>query len=137
VVTTQSEGSLEGRTQVGALVQRSMELGWVDGRNARLDIRWGAGDAEGHRRYAREMVALTPEVIVTDASPSVVALREATRTVPIVFVGVIDPVGAGLIKSPARPGGNIIGFAAFEYAVAAGSPSTRWCRGFNRKAQSI
>jgi putative ABC transport system substrate-binding protein len=95
------------------------ELGWVEGRNARLEIRWGAGDAERYSRYASELVALSPEVILTDASPSVAALRQATRTVPIVFVGVIDPVGAGLIKSLARPGGNITGFSAFEYAIAA------------------
>jgi putative ABC transport system substrate-binding protein len=119
VLTTQSESSSEGRARVGALVQRLTELGWVEGRNARLEIRWGAGDAEGYSRYARELVALSPEVILTDASPSVAALRQATRTVPIVFVGVIDPVGAGLIKSLARPGGNITGFSAFEYAIAA------------------
>ena len=71
--------------------------------------RWGAGDAERYRRYARELVALAPDVILADGSSSVAVLQQATRTVPIVFAGIIDPVGAGLIKSLARPGGNATG----------------------------
>ena len=85
----------------------------------RIDHRWAAGDAERYRRYAAELVALAPDVILATAGPSVVALQQATRTVPIVFVQLIDPVGAGLVASLARPGGNITGFTAFEYGMSA------------------
>jgi putative ABC transport system substrate-binding protein len=116
VLTTQSENAPDGRARLGAFAQRLTELGW---RNAHLEIRSGAADAERYRRYARELVALAPDVILADGSSSVAALQQASRTVPIVFAGVIDPVGAGLIKSLARPGGNATGFTAFEYAIAA------------------
>src|SRR5262249_4080134 len=91
------------------------ELGWVDGRTARIDIRWGAGDAAGYRRYAAELIALAPDVILAATTPAVTALKEITSGVPIVAVGVIDPVGSGLVASLARPGGNITGFTLFEY----------------------
>jgi len=119
VLTTQSENASDGRARLGAFVQRLAELGWTDGRSAHLEMRWGAGDAERYRRYARELVASSPDVILADGSSSVAALQQASRTVPIVFAGIIDPVGAGLIKSLARPGGNATGFTAFEYAIAA------------------
>src|SRR5262249_22723323 len=95
------------------------ELGWTDGRNARLDVRWTAGSVDVGRRHAMELVALAPDVIITDTSFNVAAVQQATRTVPIVFGGVIDPVGAGLVGSLARPGGNTTGFTAFEYAIGA------------------
>jgi len=119
MLMTAGESSPQGQARFRAFAQRLTELGWTDGRNAHLEIRWGAGDAERYRRYARELVALSPDVIVADASPSVAALQQATRTVPIVFAGVIDPVGAGFIKSLARPSGNATGFTAFEYAIGA------------------
>ena len=119
VLTTQSENAPDGRARLGAFTQRLTELGWTDGRSAHLEICWGAGDAQRYRRYARELVELAPDVILADGSSSVAVLQQATRTVPIVFAGVIDPVGAGLIKSLARPGGNATGFTAFEYAIAA------------------
>ena len=119
VLMVVGESGPQGRARLDPFVQKLRELGWIDGRNARLDIRWAAGDAEPYRRYARELVALSPDVIVADASPSVAALQQASRAVPIVFAGVIDPVGAGLVKSPARPGGNTTGFIAFEYAIGA------------------
>jgi putative ABC transport system substrate-binding protein len=119
VLMTISENAPDGRARLGAFTQRLTELGWTDGRSAHLEIRWGAGDAERYRRYARELVALAPDVILADGSSSLAVLQQATRTVPIVFAGVIDPVGAGLIKSLARPGGNATGFTAFEYAIAA------------------
>src|SRR6516165_6585866 len=119
VLMVVGESGPQGRARLDPFMQRLKELGWIDGRNARLDIRWAAGDAEPYRRYARELVALSPDVIVADASPSVAALQQASRAVPIVFAGVIDPVGAGLVKSLARPGGNTTGFIAFEYAIGA------------------
>jgi putative tryptophan/tyrosine transport system substrate-binding protein len=114
-----SEAGPQGQARLGPFVQRLAELGWTEGRNARFDIRWGAGDAETVRRHARELVALSPDVILSDASPSIAVLQQASRTVPIVFAGVIDPVGAGLVKSMARPGGNTTGFTGFEYAIGA------------------
>jgi ABC-type uncharacterized transport system substrate-binding protein len=107
------------RAQLTAFVQRLTELGWVDARNVRLDVRWTAGGIEAARRYAAELVALAPDVIVTDTSFNVAAVQQATRAVPIVFGGVIDPVGAGLVNSLARPGGNTTGFTAFEFAIGA------------------
>jgi putative ABC transport system substrate-binding protein len=113
------ENHAEGQARVAAFQQGLQQLGWIDGRNVRLDVRWGAGDAERYRRFAAELVALRPDVILASASSSVAALQKATRTVPIVFAGVIDPVGAGFVESMARPGGNTTGFVAFEYAIAA------------------
>jgi len=89
-------------------------LGWTDGRNVRIDYRWAADDAESYRRYAAELVALVPDIILASGSQSVAALQQTTRTVPIVFVGVVDPVGSGLIASMSRPGGNATGFVLFE-----------------------
>jgi putative tryptophan/tyrosine transport system substrate-binding protein len=97
---------------------RLTELGWADGHNARLNVRWTAGSVDG-ARIAAELVALAPDVILTDSSFNVAAVQQATRIVPIVFGGVIDPVGAGLVNSLARPGGNTTGFTAFEYAIGA------------------
>jgi ABC-type uncharacterized transport system substrate-binding protein len=108
----------DGQARVIAFVQALQELGWTNGRNARIDIRWGAGDAERYRQYAAELLALAPDVILAPTSAVVAALQRATRTVPIVFVGVIDPVGAGFVASLARPGGNTTGFAAFEYGIS-------------------
>jgi putative ABC transport system substrate-binding protein len=94
-------------------------LGWTDGRNLRIDTRWAAGNADLQRRYAAELVALAPDVILATASPTVAALLAATRTVPIVFAHAADPVGAGLVDSLARPGGNATGFVLFEYGISA------------------
>jgi putative ABC transport system substrate-binding protein len=96
-------------------VQSLQQLGWTDGRNVRIDIRWGGGDAERHRRYAAELVALAPDVILASSSSAVGPLLQATRTIPIVFTAVTDPVGAGFVDSLARPGGNATGFTSFEY----------------------
>jgi putative tryptophan/tyrosine transport system substrate-binding protein len=95
------------------------ELGWTDGRNARLDVRWGASDVDRYRREATELVALAPDVILADTGATVAALQRATRAVPIVFVRTIDPVGAGFVESLARPGGNTTGFTTFEYSIGA------------------
>ncbi|MGC2471744.1 MAG: ABC transporter substrate-binding protein, partial [Pseudolabrys sp.] len=95
------------------------QLGWTDGRNIRIDYRWGAGDADNMRKYAAELVALAPDVILASGTASVAPLLQATRTVPIVFVQVTDPVGAGFVDSLAHPGGNATGFLLFEYAISA------------------
>jgi putative ABC transport system substrate-binding protein len=92
-------------------------LGWTIGRNVRIDYRWGAGNADNARKYAAELAALSPDVILANGSPSIMALQSATRTVPIVFVTVIDPVGAGFVESLARPGGNATGFTQYEYGM--------------------
>ena len=107
----------ESLARLTAFLQRLQELGWTDGRNIRIDYRWAAGDAERSRRYAPELVALAPDVILAAGSVGLEALQQATRTVPIVFVTIADPVGAGFINSLARPGGNATGFSQFEYGV--------------------
>jgi putative ABC transport system substrate-binding protein len=102
-----------------AFAQELAQLGWIAGRNVKMDSRWPAADNERVRRYAAELVALAPDVIVVSSSQVVAALIEATRTVPIVFVGLPDPVGAGFVNSLARPGGNVTGFLLFEYGLSA------------------
>jgi ABC-type uncharacterized transport system substrate-binding protein len=119
VLLSTREDDPQRRAQLAAFVQRLTELGWTDGHNARLDVRWTAGNVDAARKYAAELVALASDVIITDTSFNVAGVQQATRTVPIVFGGVIDPVGAGLVDSLARPGGNITGFTAFEYAIGA------------------
>ena len=106
----------EGRTRVTAFMQGLEKLGWTGDRNVRIDIRWAADDANLYSRYATELVA--SDVIVASASPSVAALQQITRSVPIVFANVIDPVGAGFVDSLARPGGNTTGFTVFEYSIS-------------------
>jgi ABC-type uncharacterized transport system substrate-binding protein len=108
----------DGQARSAAFVQGLQQLGWTDGRNMRIDYRWGAGDADNMRKYAAELVALAPDVILASGTASVAPLLQATRTVPIVFVQVTDPVGAGFVDSLARPGGNATGFLLFEYAIS-------------------
>ncbi|HVI61229.1 MAG TPA: ABC transporter substrate-binding protein [Bradyrhizobium sp.] len=107
----------EGQARIAAFHQGLQERGWTLGRNARVDVRWGAFDADSSRHYATELVALAPEVIVASASAAMGALQQM-RTVPIVFVSIIDPVGAGFVESLARPGGNVTGFSLFEYGLS-------------------
>jgi putative ABC transport system substrate-binding protein len=104
-----------------ALLQGLQELGWAVGRNVRIDYRWGASnfDPERMRKGAVELVALAPDVVVATTVPIVLALQQVSRTVPIVFAAAIDPVGASLVASLARPGGNITGFLSFEYGISA------------------
>jgi putative ABC transport system substrate-binding protein len=94
------------------------QLGWSDGRNIRIDIRWGENDVDRDRKYAAELVALAPDVILAAGTLGVTALQRVTRTVPIVFVRVADPVGAGVVDSLARPGGNVTGFMNYEYGLS-------------------
>ena len=106
---------------ISAFLQALQQLGWADGRNVKIDYRWPAGDADKARKYAAELVALAPEVILAIGTPSLASLLQATRTVPIVFVAVADPVGAGYVDSLSRPGGNATGFLLFDYSL-----STKW-----------
>jgi putative ABC transport system substrate-binding protein len=108
----------ESQARVGAFLQGLQESGWAVGRNVRMDYRWGGGDADRTRRYAAEMVALAPDVILTSGSTALAPLLQATRSVPIVFAQVPDPVGAGFVTSLARPGGNATGFLTFEYGLS-------------------
>ena len=108
----------EGQAQVAAFLQALQQLGWTEGRNVRIDTRWGENDVELDRTYARELLALGPDIILASGTLAVLALRRLTRTSPIVFAGVSDPVGAGLVDTLARPGGNVTGFMIFEYSVS-------------------
>jgi putative ABC transport system substrate-binding protein len=105
-----------------AFLQGLQALGWTDGRNVRIDVRWSAGDAQRARKYAAEIVALSPDVIMVNGSLSLGPLSQATHTVPIVFALVADPVGAGWVDSLSRPGGNVTGFMNFEYSLSAKWP---------------
>ena len=109
----------ESSARTASFLQGLQQLGWIEGRNLRIDIRWAAGDAELYRKYAAELVALAPDIILASSSPTVAALQAATRTVPIVFAHAVDPVGAGFVDSLARPGGNATGFVLFEYGISA------------------
>jgi ABC-type uncharacterized transport system substrate-binding protein len=108
----------EGQARIAAFHQGLQERGWTLGRNARIDARWGAVDADSSRRYAAELVGLAPDVILGSAAAAIGALQQTTRTVPIVFVTIVDPVGAGFVESLAHPGGNITGFSLFEYSLS-------------------
>jgi len=107
------------KTRIAAFIEGPQQLGWTIGRNVQIDIRWGAADAVRSRKYAAELAATAPDVIFATASETTAALRETTRTLPIVFVSVTDPVGAGYVASLARPGGNATGFAFVEYGMGA------------------
>jgi putative ABC transport system substrate-binding protein len=108
----------EGQARHAAFLQGLQQSGWSAGRNVRIDTRWGASEAD-RRRYAEELVALAPDAILASNSTATLALQAATSTVPIVFVNVVDPVGAGFVASLARPGGNATGFTLFEYGMSA------------------
>jgi putative tryptophan/tyrosine transport system substrate-binding protein len=109
----------EGQARLAAFLRGLQQLGWIEGRNAHLDIRWGAGDAERFRRYAAELVALAPDLILAASGSTMPPLLHATRTVPIVFVQVADPVGNGFVASLARPGGNATGFTNIDFSMSA------------------
>ena len=109
----------EGQARVATFRQALQQLGWTEGRNLQIDIRWSAGDPERVRKNATDLAALTPDVILVGGNSAMGALLQATRSVPVVFVTVADPVGAGFINSLARPGGNATGFLAFDYSISA------------------
>ena len=118
VITNALADDPAAQSRLTAFVQGLQQLGWSDSRNVRIDTRWGAGDTERVRRYAAELVALAPDVILTVGSPTTGPLLQATRNIPIVFVQVADPVGGGFVEALARPGGNVTGFASFEYGMS-------------------
>ena len=122
VLMTLAADDPESSLRVAAFSQGLQELGWSVGRNVRIDWRWAGADRERARTYAAEWVALAPEVVLT-AGLGVRPMLQATRTVPIVFAGLNDPVGAGVVRSLARPGGNVTGFALVEYGF-----STKWLK---------
>jgi putative ABC transport system substrate-binding protein len=108
----------EGQARLVAFAQGLQESGWTDGRNVRIDTRWAAGDADRFRRYAAELIALAPDVILASGGTGAGALLQASRTVPIVLTQTNDPVGAGYVDSLARPGGNATGFTNMEYGTS-------------------
>jgi len=122
----------ESPGRVAAFLQGLRELGWTEGHNLRIDYRWGAGDVALYRRYAAELVAIAPDVILAGGGPVVASLQHATRTVPIVFTQAIDPVALGFVASLARPGGNITGFSNIEYGF-----SGKWIELLKRIAPGV
>jgi putative ABC transport system substrate-binding protein len=108
----------EGNARIKAFTQELDKRGWIEGGNLHTEIRWAGESAERYREYAKELIAFKPDVLLASASPSVAALQQVTRDVPIIFANVIDPVGAGFVVSLARPGGNTTGFTAFEYSIS-------------------
>jgi putative ABC transport system substrate-binding protein len=106
------------RPDVAGFLQALQQLGWSEGHNLRIDYRWGRGNAADTRKYAQELVALAPDVLLVSGASSLTPLLQATRTLPIVFTSVADPVGAGFVESMSRPGGNATGFIQFEYSLS-------------------
>jgi putative ABC transport system substrate-binding protein len=117
VLMTLAAGDPESLRRVTAFVQGLQELGWTEGRNVRIDYRWATSDAD-RIRYAAELIALALDIIIATSGATVGALQRTSRTVPIVFVGVIDPVGGGWVTNLARPGGNATGFASREFSMS-------------------
>jgi putative ABC transport system substrate-binding protein len=109
---------VEGQARVALLRQGLSELGWIEGRNIRIDYQWGGGDAARMKTNAAELVSQKPDVIIANTTPSLTAVRNETSTIPIVFVGVGDPIGQGFVSSFAHPGGNITGFTSFEFTTS-------------------
>src|SRR5262249_24848542 len=119
VLTPYPADDAEAQARLTAFAQGLAQTGWTVGQNIRIDYRWGDGKPDTMRKYAAELVALAPEVILASSSAALAPLLEATRTVPIVFAGIGDPVAAGYVESLARPGGNATGFHVYEYGIGA------------------
>jgi putative ABC transport system substrate-binding protein len=133
IISSIGESDLDTLAPHEAFRRSLQQLGWIEGRNVRFDSRFGtAGNPELVRKSAAELLALSPDVIVAGGSPNVRALQQATRSVPIVFAQVVDPVGGGLVQSLARPGGNTTGFIAFEYGL-----SVKWLELLKEIAPSV
>jgi putative ABC transport system substrate-binding protein len=127
-----SEGDAEGQASIAAFRQKIRELGWTEGRNVLIDTRWASGDPDKARAFAKELVGMRPDVIVSSSNLVTEIVQRETRTIPIVFVFVGDPVGSGFVTNVARPGGNLTGFSNFETAIAG-----KWVEIFNEVAPHI
>jgi putative tryptophan/tyrosine transport system substrate-binding protein len=132
VLTSLSMDDPASQARLTTLQQGLLQLGWTESRNVQIDWRWGAGNADNLRKYAAELAALVPDVIVANGSAAVASLLQATRAVPIVFTDVPDPVGAGFVDSLARPGANVTGFMLFEYGM-----SGKWLELLKQIAPSV
>jgi ABC-type uncharacterized transport system substrate-binding protein len=117
VLMTYADNDPEGQTRLAAFLKTLSEIGWIDGRNCQILIRWSAGDLERMRSIAKELVALAPDVMIVMSTPALVLVQRETKTIPIVFIQISDPVGAGFAESMSRPGGNMTGFANFEASM--------------------
>jgi len=113
-----AESNLEGQANVAAYREGLQKLGWTEGRNIRIDTRWAAADVEAMQRFAKELVALQPDLILTQNTPTTAAMLQQTRTIPIIFANVADPVGSRFVTNFPRPGGNVTGFILFEPTMA-------------------
>src|SRR5215467_4280714 len=116
ILTPLDEG--ENKIRIDPLLQELPRLGWSDGRNIRIDMRAAGGNTEALRKYGAELLVLAPDVLVAFGTPSTDVLVQATRSVPIVFTIVVDPLGSGFVNNLARPGGNVTGFMTFEYSLS-------------------
>jgi ABC-type uncharacterized transport system substrate-binding protein len=132
VLLNLSESDVEAQRLVKAFREGLARLGWVDGHNLRIDYRWAGGDVGRIRTFAKELVELSPDILLGYATPSVAALQQETRSIPIVFLSVTDPVGQGLVASLAHPGGNITGFAVFELSLG-----TKWMGALKQIAPNL
>jgi putative tryptophan/tyrosine transport system substrate-binding protein len=106
------------QSQFAALIRELGRLGWIEDQNLRVDLRWNAGDAELARLYAGQLIGLMPDVIVSSSTTNLIAVRQGTTTIPVVFVSVSDPVAQGFVTSITKPGGNVTGFGMYEFSVA-------------------
>ena len=122
----------EAQARVAAFQQGLKELGWTEGRNLHIDFRWSTGDAAEMRTFANELVELKPDLIVGMTTPAVAALVQETKTIPIVFASIVDPVGRGFISNMARPGGNVTGILNFEFSMAG-----KWLETLKRVAPAV
>ena len=127
-----SESDTEGQASIAVLRQRLEELGWSEGRNVRIEVRWASADADKARTFAKELVGMAPDVIMSSSNLVTEIVQQETRTVPIVFVFVGDPVGSGFVTNVARPGGNLTGFPVFETAIA-----SKWVEVFHELAPDV
>jgi len=119
VLMSTAESDPEGRSRIAAFTQMLQTLGWTDGRNIQINVRWDAGDAKRAQTHAAELLTLAPDLLVANAAPALLAAQRETSTIPIVFVQVADPIGGGFVTNLAHPSGNITGFTSFEEAMSA------------------
>src|SRR2546428_13465242 len=119
VLMSTAESDPEGRSRITAFTQMLQTLGWTDGRNIQINVRWDAGDAKRAQMHAAELLTLAPDLLVANAAPALQAVQRETSTIPIVFVQVADPIGGGFVTNLAHPSGNITGFTSFEDTMSA------------------